>query len=149
MIAFAAKQKAKEWQKEKKEIVEKRMKFSDWMQLLQTVFNTYIRLRDADLPCISCGTTKKMQYHAGHYFGVGSFPNLRIDESNCHKQCSACNGPLNGNLHHYRTGIIERFGQEYLDELESKKNIELKISVPDIKLKLQYYRAEIKKIKNL
>ncbi|EJD6707009.1 recombination protein NinG, partial [Serratia marcescens] len=33
----------------------------------QTEFNAYIRERDADEPCISCGRYHTGQYHAGHY----------------------------------------------------------------------------------
>jgi hypothetical protein len=37
-----------------------------WLKIkAQKLFNQYIRLRDKDLPCISCGTTNDIQYHAG------------------------------------------------------------------------------------
>ena len=41
-----------------KERKEKLMSHKDYIKLLQVVFNTYIRLRDKHLPCISCGTFK-------------------------------------------------------------------------------------------
>ena len=54
----------------------------------QTAFNAYIRVRDQNLPCISCGRHHQGQYHAGHYRTVGSHPELRFEELNVHKQCS-------------------------------------------------------------
>jgi len=56
----------------------------------QIVFNEYIRKRDADLPCISCGEFKD-NYQAGHYYAVGGFDGLRFDELNCNKECVRCN----------------------------------------------------------
>src|SRR6188474_3623684 len=53
-----------------------------WRNDLQKIFNEYIRLRDKDLPCISCGTTKAVQYCAGHYYTRKAFPNLRYNEDN-------------------------------------------------------------------
>ena len=42
---------------------------SDYLKDLQKVFNQYIRLRDADLPCISCQKpTRKGNEDAGHFY---------------------------------------------------------------------------------
>lgn len=150
MIEYARLQHAKAWVKEKKAIKEKHMTFSNWLQLLQQTFNAYIRERDArnNYGCISCGNLAKyIQYQAGHYMGVQAFPNLRFDEENVHRQCVHCNKELYGNIHYYRIGLIERIGQERFDALEGRKNTELKISIPEIKEKIAYYKAEIKKLK--
>jgi len=50
-----AKDKEKEWQKEKKERKEALMSHSEWLKLLQSTFNTFIRMRDKGRECISCG----------------------------------------------------------------------------------------------
>ena len=66
-------------------------------------FSPFIRLRDADLPCISCGRTNievlptdgwKVggAWDCGHFLAVGSHPELRFEELNAHKQCKSCNG---------------------------------------------------------
>lgn len=83
----------------------------------QTEFNSYIRERDAAEPCISCGRYHDGQYHAGHYRTVGSNPELRFDEDNCHKQCSACNNHLSGNLAEYKPRLIVKIGQARFDRL--------------------------------
>ena len=44
---------------------------SEWLKEAQAVFNKFIRLRDKDQPCISCGRYHQGQYHAGHYRSVG------------------------------------------------------------------------------
>lgn len=79
----AAKEKAKTWKK--------------WRAEAQAAFNKFIRLRDADEPCISCGKTDVQwtvggAWDCGHYLGVGAYPELRFEELNAHKQCKSCNG---------------------------------------------------------
>ena len=84
----------------------------------QTIFNAYVRLRDHDNNCISCGRSHDGQYHAGHYRSVGSCPELRFDERNCHKQCAPCNNHLSGNLVNYRIKLTYTFGVEFVAFLE-------------------------------
>lgn len=84
----------------------------------QEAVNRYVRLRDKDRPCISCGRHHEGQYHAGHYLTVQAHPELRFDERNIHKQCSPCNTHKSGNLHGYRQGLIYRYGEELLDWLD-------------------------------
>ncbi|XWJ90311.1 recombination protein NinG [Phytobacter ursingii] len=57
------------------------------------------------------------QYHAGHFRTTGASPELRFDEDNCHKQCSACNNHLSGNLTAYRPALIAKIGQARFDAL--------------------------------
>ena len=140
----------KEWAKEKKERKEAALTYSEWLNLFQTVFNTYIRLRDSKDGCISCGTTKNVQYAAGHFFTVGGFPNVRFDEDNVHKQCNRyCNMENSGNIHNYRPRLIEKIGQQRFDELEFRaRNKPLKLSIPEIKEKITEYKQKIKQLKD-
>jgi hypothetical protein len=91
---------------------------SDWAKEAQTAFNRFIRLRDHDQPCISCGRHHSGQYHAGHYLSVGARPELRFCETNVHKQCSVCNNHLSGNIVMYRIGIFKKLGLQAVDWLE-------------------------------
>ena len=95
---------------------------AEWAHEAQTSFNRWIRLRDHNLPCISCGTASQtIQYAAGHYFSVGSTPELRYEPLNVHRQCNKkCNCEESGNLLHYRAGLIKKIGQEKVDWLEGK-----------------------------
>jgi len=89
-------------------------------RLAQKVFNTYIRMRDKDLPCVSCGYIGDgRQWHAGHYKPAGGFGALRYDERNIHKQCSICNNHLSANLIPYRENLIKKIGLETVEELEA------------------------------
>lgn len=58
----------------------------DNLREAQAAFNAWIRRRDADLPCISCGRHHQGQYHAGHYRTVGANPELRFESLNVWKQ---------------------------------------------------------------
>jgi len=91
---------------------------AEWLKEAQAAFNSFIRARDADEPCISCQRHHTGQYHAGHYLSVGARPELRFVETNVHKQCSACNTHLSGNIVLYRKHLIEKVGQEMVDWLE-------------------------------
>ena len=130
--------------RERKEKLKSR---SDWLKDLQRVFNEFIRLRDKDLPCISCGRYHQGQYHAGHYRSVGACPELRFNEDNVHKQCSACNSHLSGNILEYRLGLIEKIGLERVEFLERKDHPPLKLSVEEIKDLIKAYKAKVKELK--
>ena len=130
--------------RERKEKLKSR---SDWLKDLQRVFNEFIRLRDADLPCISCGRYHQGQWHAGHYRSVGACSELRFNEDNTHKQCSACNNHLSGNILEYRLGLIEKIGLERVEFLERKDHPPLKLSVEEIKELIKVYRAKVRELK--
>lgn len=83
----------------------------------QAAFNQYIRTRDAEQPCISCGRHHEGKYDAGHYRTRGASPATRYDETNCHKQCVPCNQHLSGNIENYTPNLIEKIGQEAFDIL--------------------------------
>jgi hypothetical protein len=92
---------------------------ADYAREAQTAFNSFIRARDADKPCISCGKHHNGQYHAGHFLSVGARPELRFEEQNVHKQCSVCNNHLSGNIVMYRMALVKQFGLQLVDWLES------------------------------
>ena len=80
-----------------------------------THFHKFIRNRDRDKPCISCGKYTTLQ--AGHYFSAGKHPSTRFNEDNVHGQCLRCNYFLSANLVPYTTNLIEKIGQKRLDKL--------------------------------
>ncbi|EAZ1561329.1 recombination protein NinG [Salmonella enterica] len=92
---------------------------SYWIKQAQQAVNAFIRERDRDLPCISCGTLTSAQWDAGHYRTTAAAPQLRFDERNIHKQCVVCNQHKSGNLVPYRVILIERIGIAAVDEIES------------------------------
>ena len=116
---------------------------SEWLKEAQIVFNQYIRLRDKDLPCISCQRFHTGQYHAGHYLTTGAHPELRFDEINVHKQCSACNNYLSGNIVEYRINLIIKIGIDAVNYLESKHQPK-HYTIEDIKTLKAIYREKVK-----
>lgn len=95
----------------------------------QQAFNLFIRLRDHDQPCISCGETNPPDLHGGqwdcgHFKTVGGFPELRFVECNAYRQCKSCNagsakygGKAATVAKMYEANLVERFGQELVDWL--------------------------------
>ena len=83
----------------------------------QDTFNKWIRNRDADKGCISCGAPID---HAGHYFSSGHHSGLTFEETNVHGQCLRCNNFMHGNLVYYRMGLVARYGDKYVKDLEKK-----------------------------
>lgn len=140
----------KETIKKRKELKEKIKTKGAWLNDLQKVFNTFIRLRDKDKPCISCGTRKEyIKYDAGHYITVGSSPALRFNEDNVHKQCSKnCNNEKHGNIVNYRIRLVKRIGVERVELLESKRSEPKHYSIEEIKEMIKIYRLKIKELEN-
>lgn len=90
-----------------------------WEDLTQRVVNDYIRERDHDLPCISCGTYVTVQWEAGHFRSRGAASHLRYNEDNIHKQCHRCNDELSSNAIPYRIALVEKIGSERVEALEN------------------------------
>ncbi|NHB94610.1 recombination protein NinG [Photorhabdus cinerea] len=92
---------------------------SYFIQQAQCSVNAYVRYRDKDKPCISCGTTESSQWDAGHYRTTSAAPQLRFDIRQIHKQCIVCNRHHSGNLVPYRIELIDRIGIEAVEDIES------------------------------
>lgn len=85
-------------------------------------FNRFIRLRDKNEPCISCGHTGNRKVNAGHFKSAGQNPQLRFNELNVHKQCELCNCYKSGNLAEYRKNLIKKIGIQNVEALEQDKS---------------------------
>jgi hypothetical protein len=83
----------------------------------QTIFNKFIRLRDAGEPCISCQKPPRKK-NAGHYLSRGAHPELRFHPLNCHLQCEHCNSFKSGNQSLYRASLIKKIGVAEVEWIE-------------------------------
>lgn len=119
---------------------------ADYMKEAQAVFNEWVRLRDADLPCISCGRHHQGKYDAGHYRTVGSNPALRFEPLNCHKQCVPCNKHKSGDIVNYRMGLVARIGAANVDWIEGPHEAQ-RYTIDDLKAIKAHYRALIRELK--
>jgi hypothetical protein len=143
-----AKSNALERTKERQAIREARERIKtrqQWLKEVQIVFNRYIRLRDKDLPCISCQRFHSGQYHAGHYRSIGSCPELRFEENNVHKQCSACNNHLSGNIINFRINLKNKVGDGLLEWLEGKHE-PLKLTIEELKALKAEYKSKCREL---
>lgn len=119
---------------------------SEWLAETQSAFNAYIRKRDEQDPCISCGNTReKSKYNAGHYLSVGAHPELRFHEDNCHKQCEYCNTHLSGNIAAYRPQLIAKIGTERVEWLEGPHEA-AKYTIDEAKAIRSTYKQKLKEL---
>jgi hypothetical protein len=112
----------KDWNKRKKEGLEKLKTVTVYEKDARKVFQMWIRLRDVGLPCISCGAGSASQWDGGHYFKAELYSGLIFNEDNCSKQCSRCNNELHGNESNYRIGLVKKIGEERVRWLEENKD---------------------------
>jgi hypothetical protein len=142
-LAVAHKQRVLAEKRKTRKMLEEIKPLSQWMKDAQTVFNRYIRLRDANQPCICCGKHYTGQYHAGHYLSVGAHPELRFCEDNVHKQKSSCNSFKSGNQAQYRINLIKKIGLERVEWLEGPHS-PARYRIEDAKEIIKIYKAKIK-----
>jgi hypothetical protein len=153
-VKLAANKKEKkemaEWKEKKKAMINKLETASDKRNKLQKIFNEFIRLRDKGNPCISCNRSLEgKNYHAGHFYAVGQFPELRFNELNCHAQCHWCNIHLHGNGALYRMNLERKIGADKLILLDGLAHVPVKYSAQEIEEMSDFYKDEIKKLKKI
>ncbi len=119
------------------------------LALAQTAINAWVRLRDADQPCISCSKPPSHEpnaWDAGHYRSVGSAPHMRFVEDNIHKQCKHCNQYLSGNHVAYRAGLIERIGLRAVELIEADQTLR-KYTREGLVEIAKHYNSEAKRLR--
>jgi hypothetical protein len=91
---------------------------------LQQLVQKYARLRDCGgmdgkANCISCNRLFKYEELDGGHFIPKTSSSVMFDERNINAQCRKCNRFLSGNSRHYSKGMVKKYGQATVDELES------------------------------
>lgn len=106
--------------------------------------NKYVRLRDTVAKgwgyCCSCGKIV-VNGDAGHFIGkgFGGRSGVRYDERNINLQCRNCNRFHEGNKLEYRKFMLDRYGQDVIDELERLHRTR-NYSLMDLQGLLLYYK---------
>ncbi|MES2285804.1 MAG: recombination protein NinG [Bacteroidota bacterium] len=137
---------AKESRDKTKAMKEGLLTHSDYIKMLQVVFNAFIRKRDSHLPCITCQTEKNIEYAAGHFYPT-TYQYLRFNEDNVHKQCNkSCNMMKRGNLLEYRPALIKKIGIERVEVLDNTRHLNLDLSIPEIKEQIIIYKLKLKQV---
>lgn len=148
---------AKKVAKRKKEHARAKREYYDNDRSFQTkktqkAINAFAREWDQynGRPCISCGRSTGCKINGGHFRSVGSAPHLRFSFKNIHLQCEHCNSPRfkSGNHLEYRKGLIERYGESFVESLE-QDNEPRNFSVSEIKAIGDYYREMRKRLKEI
>jgi len=138
--------KAKAERKEVKAMRERLKTLRDWLKDAQVAVNAYIRERDKDKPCISCGRFHQGAYDAGHYRSTGAAPELRFHEDNIHRQCVPCNQHKSGNAIEYRIRLIDRIGVARVEWLEGA-HAPKKYTIDEAKQIRDKYRDMLRELK--
>lgn len=97
-----------------------RQKLSYLLINVRNICHAYIRKRDQFKPCISCGVPYNTNFQAGHFYKAEKFSNLKFNETNIHGQCEQCNLYKDGNESGYRSGLIQRYGLQYVNEIDKQ-----------------------------
>ena len=153
-ISNFRKQANREKQKAKKEFNQNDTK---WLTTeAQKAFNKYIRKRDEQLPCVSCGYVfsylegepqgEDRQRQAGHLKTESKNALLRFNEDNVHSQCNHCNDPfwgLKGNVGEYEKNLRVRIGNEKVDKLFMPKVVK-RWTVKELKEIIDTYKSKIR-----
>lgn len=145
-VLLVAQEKASAVRKERQEGLAKLKTRAAWLKDAQAAFNAFIRARDHDQPCISCGRFHEGSYDAGHYRSVGAQPALRFNENNVHKQCVPCNQHKGGNVVEYRLRLIQKIGASAVELLEIEHE-PAKYTIEDAKGIKETYKAKLKALK--
>ena len=113
---YSAKESRKQNSERKWELKSYAQKIQDVRRIVQL----WVRNRDKNKPCISCGTPYSEIWDAGHYMKAELYSGVVFDENNIHKQCRKCNHYLGGNEAQYRLSLCKLYGEEKVIELEEK-----------------------------
>ena len=133
--------------KETKAKLEKLKTRSEWLADCQKLFNAWIKIRDRDLPCVSCGITTAQIWHAGHFKSVGASPANRFNPLNVAKQCPQCNLFKSGNLLNYRIELVKRIGLDQVEKLEGPQGA-MKWTIIELKQMKMEFSEMLKKAKS-
>ena len=142
------KAKAVQWKKKKRRMKEELKTTSDYVKEAQKWVNKFVRLRDKDKGCVSCGSPLVGKYDAGHFFSAGGHGSVRFDLRNIHSQCVFCNQHLHGDLYNYHKELLKRIGSEEFNKLEQRSKGVHKHDKEELKQLIKEFKQKCKEIEN-
>lgn len=114
---------------------------------LDRVFSQFVRLSHADeggtVECVTCG--KLMHWkeaHAGHLYSRRHMA-TRWDIRNVHPQCCGCNTFRAGEGARYSLYVIERYGQDVLEELDARSRKIHKFTSSDLEHLIAHFKERV------
>lgn len=131
----------KKWKKTKSLSRSKLVKKAD------SIFSTFIRLRDADkhwiVTCPLCWAKVHRKKAQNMHFITRACWLYRYDEMNCHAGCMRCNVILNWNYIEYTLYMINRYTLEKVEEMKKNSKKVYKLPTVEIQTKIDYYTDQI------
>jgi hypothetical protein len=128
-LKIASEKRAKKERAETRKAKESIKTKGQYVREAQAAVNKYIRARDFNKPCISCGNLPEQKLggtmDAGHYRSRGAAGHLRFNLLNIHAQCVKCNRYGSGNVIDYRLSLINKIGLDNVEKLESDQTIKV------------------------
>lgn len=129
-----------------------RVKLTYLLVNVRNIFHEYIRLRDKGKDCICCGVPYNSNFHASHFYKAELYSNLKYDENNVFGGCQKCNLLLEGNESGFRTGLIQRYSIDFVNEIDNKaksyKKNDFKWERTQLEELRKYYQEKLKSLKN-
>jgi len=101
-------------------------------------FSEYIRERDKDKPCITCGKHTNDK-DCGHFISR-RYESVRFDEKNAHGQCQKCNRFEYGNQYEHGKQVDRLYGKGTADELLLKSKMLCKRDQNDYEEIAKHYK---------
>lgn len=121
---------------------------TQWAKEAQQAVNSYVRLRDAGKPCVSCDKPDdgSHQRHASHYRSTKACSILRFNLKNIYASCAQCNTMESGNLLEYRIRLRARYGDNLVEWLESQ-NGTVRYDIDYLKRLRDVFRKRVARMK--
>ena len=107
-------------------------------------FSDFIRKRDAQKPCVTCGNYKSDK-DCGHFVSR-RFEATRYDEKNAHGQCLKCNRFENGNQFEHGQAIDKMYGEGTAEKLFIKSKMLCKRKKSDYEFIAQEYKSKLEQL---
>ena len=105
-------------------------------------FSLYIRKRDKDKPCITCGR-RTTDADCGHFISR-RYEATRYDEKNAHGQCIKCNRFEYGNQYAHGQAIDKRYGAGTAEGLLLKSRWTAKRTQYDYEMIAEEFKNKLK-----
>lgn len=127
----------------------KLLKINKLRKKAQNTFNRYIRLKDRNpdglVQCVTCGeigrpTGKPVKMNAGHFIH-GLTKLTTFEESNLHVQCVQCNKFKSGSGREYTLYMIDNYGREEIERLETLSHVVWKPTRDELEAILAKYQG--------
>lgn len=121
------------------------------IERLDAVFSLWVRLSNSDhagrVTCITCGVRGSYRdFDCGHFVPRANQA-TRFSEKNCRPQCRYCNRDRGGRPDLFASALDKLYGVGTSDDLRRLGKSVCKRSKPEIAALVDYYRAEVARLK--